>query len=170
MATIRKATLNDIESILKVTRACAQKMRLQGIYQWNGYYPSREAFETDLEREELYVLELRKKVIGCITVSTFFDEFYKEVEWMTPNREHFFIHRLAVHPDHQGKGYARQLMDHAEGMARELHLTSVRLDTFSKNVRNQRFYEARGYQRLGEIFFPKQSKFPFYCYELPLES
>ena len=168
--TIRKAVLKDIPEILKITKACAQKMRLQGIYQWNGYYPSREAFENDLQREELYVLESRKKLIGCIVISTHFDEFYKDIEWLTPDSNHFFIHRLAVHPDQQGKGYAQALMDHAEIMAREQQLTSIRLDTFSKNERNQRFYEARGYQRLGEIFFPKQSKFPFYCYELPLQS
>ncbi|WP_224487983.1 GNAT family N-acetyltransferase [Robertkochia flava] len=170
MTNIRKASEKDLDPILNITRACAQKMRLQGIYQWNGYYPSREAFETDMSREELYVLERRKKIIGCITISTLFDEFYGDVEWLTPNENHFFIHRLAVHPDHQGKGYARQLMDFAEAMAREQKLTSIRLDTFSRNERNQRFYEARGYHRLGEIFFPKQSKFPFYCYELPLQS
>ena len=45
---------------------------------------------------------------------------------------------------------------------------SVRLDTFSKNKRNLKFYESRGYHRLDEIYFPKQSKFPFYSYELIL--
>lgn len=166
---IRPAVSKDIPEILKITRACAQKMRLQGIYQWNGYYPSKEAFEQDLAREELYVLQQGRSLTGCIAISTHFDDFYKEVSWLTPDREHFFIHRLAVHPDHQGKGYAQKLMDFAENMARERKLTSIRLDTFSKNERNQRFYEARGYQRLGEVFFPRQSKFPFYCYELPLQ-
>ncbi|MBT8264540.1 MAG: GNAT family N-acetyltransferase, partial [Muriicola sp.] len=57
------------------------------------------------------------------------------------------------------------LMDFAETYARENQFMSVRLDTFSKNERNQRFYEARGYQKLEEIYFPNQSKDPFYCYE-----
>ncbi|THD69217.1 GNAT family N-acetyltransferase [Robertkochia marina] len=170
MHTIRKATLKDIDNILQITKACAQKMRLQGIYQWNGYYPSREAFEHDVERQELYVLEKGRKLIGCIVISTLADEFYKDIEWLTEDGEQYYIHRLAVHPDQQGKGFAQTLMDYAENMARENNITSVRLDTFSKNERNQRFYEQRGYQRLGEIFFPKQSKFPFYCYELPLGS
>ncbi|HET8854785.1 MAG TPA: GNAT family N-acetyltransferase, partial [Salinimicrobium sp.] len=42
---------------------------------------------------------------------------------------------------------------------------SVRLDTFSQNQRNQKFYVKRGYSRLGDIYFPKQSEFPFHCYE-----
>lgn len=165
---IRKAVSKDIPNILQITRACAEKMRLQGIYQWNEYYPSREAFENDCSREELYVLEKGKSLLGCIVISTLYDEFYKDVKWITPDSRHYFIHRLAVHPNHQGKGYARKLMDYAEKSAVEHQMTSIRLDTFSKNPRNQRFYEARGYQRLGAIFFPKQSEFPFYCYELPL--
>nr|WP_316931595.1 hypothetical protein [Flavimarina sp. Hel_I_48] len=56
----------------------------------------------------------------------------------------------------------------AENLAKEGNFQSVRLDTFSQNERNQKFYEKRGYQKLGAIYFLKQSKHPFYCYELPL--
>jgi len=59
-------------------------------------------------------------------------------------------------------------MNFAEKYARDNNFTSVRLDTFSQNKRNQKFYETRGYQRLGDIYFPKQSKHPFHCYELKL--
>jgi ribosomal protein S18 acetylase RimI-like enzyme len=75
---------------------------------------------------------------------------------------------LAVSPAFQKKGYARKLMDFAESFAKQNAAVSVRLDTFSQNKRNQRFYENRGYQRLGNIYFPKQSQHPFYCYELVL--
>jgi ribosomal protein S18 acetylase RimI-like enzyme len=60
-------------------------------------------------------------------------------------------------------------MDYAEAFAKAKKAPSVRLDTFSQNHQNQRFYEARGYQRLGSIYFPKQSEHPFYCYELVWE-
>ena len=68
----------------------------------------------------------------------------------------------------QGQGYAQQLMSLAEEQARQQGFESIRLDTFSQNPRNQQFYEQRGYQRLGNIYFPKQSEHPFYCYELLL--
>ncbi len=45
---------------------------------------------------------------------------------------------------------------------------SIRLDTFSKNIRNQKFYELHGYNKLGDIYFPDQSENPFYSYELVL--
>jgi ribosomal protein S18 acetylase RimI-like enzyme len=59
-------------------------------------------------------------------------------------------------------------MSFAEEFAQKNNYASVRLDTFSVNKRNQRFYELRGYKKLGDIYFPKQSEFPFHCYELIL--
>ena len=71
-------------------------------------------------------------------------------------------------PTHQRMGYAQKMMSFAEDFARENKYLSVRLDTFSKNVNNQNFYQKRGYKKLGNIFFPNQSESPFYCYELIL--
>ena len=94
------------------------------------------------------------------------DEEYIPVDWLTTNENNIYIHRLAIHPKHQGKGYAQKMMDFAENHAKKHNFVSVRLDTFSQNKRNQKFYETRGYHRLGDIYFPKQSEHPFHCYEM----
>ena len=160
---IRKATVNDIEPILKITKACAQFMIGNGILQWNETYPNKIAFENDIKRGELYIIENLNEVIGCLVISTLMDIEYQSVKWLTPNTKNLYIHRLAVHPNYQGQGFARKLMYFAEEFAIKNNYTSIRLDTFSKNKRNQKFYELRGYEKLGAIFFPKQSEFPFYC-------
>lgn len=165
---IRPAKIEEIPQILRLTKACAQHMIGNGIFQWNKHYPSKAAFLKDVKRKELFVLEHHSMIQGCIAISSFMDEEYAPVEWLTPNDNNLYIHRLAVHPELQGKGKARLLMDAAEQKAAEEKYTSIRLDTFSKNERNRRFYEARGYQKLGAIYFPKQSIYPFYCYELVL--
>jgi len=54
---IRLAKILEIPDILNITQACGKSMIDQGIYQWNEYYPSKEAFEKDVARKELYVLE-----------------------------------------------------------------------------------------------------------------
>jgi len=163
---IRKGLYSDIDEILDITKACAKHMLGNGIFQWNEHYPNKEAFENDVERDELYVLEIEKTIIGCITISTLMDGEYIPVKWLTPNKNNIYIHRLSIHPQHQGKGYAKQLMDFAEQHAIDNNYTSIRLDTFSQNKRNQKFYELRGYIKLEDIYFPKQSKYPFHCYEL----
>jgi ribosomal protein S18 acetylase RimI-like enzyme len=165
---IRQSKILEIPEILNITSACANTMASQGIFQWNAHYPNRETFLKDLERKELFVLEEGAVIIGVIVVSGHKDREYESVSWITPDGNNCYIHRLAVHPEFQGRGYARQLMDFAETMAREKGAVSVRLDTFSLNTRNQRFYEQRGYIRLDDIYFPNQSSHPFHCYEMIL--
>jgi ribosomal protein S18 acetylase RimI-like enzyme len=162
---IREATTSDIDAILELTKACAKHMISKGIFQWNEHYPHRTAFENDLKRGELFVIEMDASIVGCIVISTLMDDEYIPIDWMTVNDNNVYIHRLAVHPSQQGKGFARQLMDFAEAESKRKNSTSIRLDTFSQNKSNQNFYELRGYKRLETIFFPKQSEHPFYCYE-----
>ncbi|ARV09793.1 GNAT family N-acetyltransferase [Winogradskyella sp. PC-19] len=165
---IRKARLTDIDTLMQVTKACAKHMISIGIYQWNEHYPNKTAFLNDVKRNELYVLEFENSVIGSVVLSDLMDEEYMPINWLTENDKNLYIHRLAIDPKHQGNGYAQKLMDFAEQFAIDNNYRSIRLDTFSQNKRNQKFYELRGYKRLGDIYFPKQSKYPFHCYELML--
>lgn len=163
---IRHAKLAEIAEILTITKACAAYMEQKGIFQWNEHYPSEAAFFNDFKRDELYVSLVNAKIIGAITLSIHMDEEYRSIAWLTKNTKNLYVHRLCVHPDFQGKGHAQKLMDFAEKHARENGFVSVRLDTFSQNKRNQNFYSTRGYQKLGDVYFPKQSENPFHCYEL----
>jgi len=163
---ITKPTFSDIPELIIVTKACAQAMIANGIYQWNDNYPSYEAFEKDIELDQLWVLKEGEVIIGSIVISDIIDEEYKAIKWLTPNTKNVYIHRLAIHPEQQGKGLAQKLMSFAESYAKENDFVSVRLDTFSVNKRNNVFYQKRGYKKLGDVYFPKQSEHPFHCYEL----
>ncbi len=163
---IRIAQIKDLKEIKSLTEACAQAMIQKNIYQWNEHYPSLEKLEADILKKDLFVLEENNRIIGIIVITPEKDEEYIPIKWLSKTEHNLYIHRLATHPDHWGKGYGQLLMDFAEDYAKKHNYASVRLDTFSQNFRNQRFYEARGYQRLGNIYFPKQSEHPFYCYEL----
>ncbi|MGC1516239.1 MAG: GNAT family N-acetyltransferase [Maribacter sp.] len=165
---ITPAKISQINQILTLTTACRMHMESKNIFQWTTAYPSENVFVEDIARKELFVYLLQKEIIGCIVVSTRMDAEYEPIAWLTPNKNNRYIHRLAVHPKFQGKGYAQLLMDFAEHLARDKQAISVRLDTFSQNKRNQHFYERRGYQKLADIHFPKQSIHPFHCYELVL--
>lgn len=163
---IKKAGIHQLSEIKSLTEACARAMCENGIYQWNEHYPSLERLRKDIEKEELYVYEQDEKISGIIVITEDMDEEYIPIRWLSRTNANIYIHRLATHPQVWGQGYAQKMMDFAEDHARQRNFESVRLDTFSQNKRNQRFYESRGYQRLGNIYFPKQSEHPFYCYEL----
>lgn len=163
---IKKATTASLDEIKALTEACALAMQNQGIFQWNQHYPSYDRLKQDIILEELFFLKLDGRIIGIIVLTSKMDEEYIPVEWLSRSGNNLYIHRLAVHPDYWGQGYGQKLMNFAEDFARQHQFNSVRLDTFSQNKRNQRFYKARGYQKLGDIYFPMQSEHPFHCYEL----
>lgn len=165
---IPKATHKDLEEIYKLTKSCAEHLIAQNIFQWNEFYPSKKVLQTDIDLKQIYKLEIENKLVGIIVLTEIKDIEYKNVKWLTKNHQNLYIHRLAVHPKFQGKGFAQQLMNFAEDFARKNKYNSLRLDTFSQNKRNQKFYKNRGYQKLEAIYFPKQSEHPFYCYELVL--
>ncbi len=167
---IRQAYQEDLSKAKKLTEACAVGMQQLGIFQWNAQYPSEEKLQHDIDHKELYVLEENNQIMGMIVLSEIMDEEYIPVSWLTPSEKNLYIHRLAIHPESWGKGYGQKLMDFAEEFARKLDFQSIRLDTFSLNQRNQKFYETRGYQKLKDIYFPKQSAAPFHCYELVLKN
>ena len=165
---IRKGDISDINTILNITKSCAAHMVQNNIYQWNEHYPDRDSFVNDAKNKQLYVYTENEKLLACISLCNKMDYVYRSVHWKTINENNLYVHRLAVDPNFQKKGLGRSLMDFAENYAKDNNYISVRLDTFSKNKRNLKFYESRGYHRLDGIYFPKQSKFPFYCYELIL--
>lgn len=165
---IRLSNLSDLPEIKGLTEACAIEMQGNQIFQWNEHYPSLKRLEEDDVRRDLFVLEDIGQILGIIVITDFMDGEYNPVSWLTETTKNLYIHRLAVHPTVWGKGHARKLMDFAEDFARNNQYISVRLDTFSQNKRNQKFYESRGYIKLEDIYFPRQSEFPFHCYELVL--
>lgn len=165
---IRKASLKDLNEIKKLTEACAEALQQQNIFQWNEDYPGREKLENDIKREELFVYEHKNRIISIIVLTPKMDEVYRNIRWLTETGNNLYVHRLATHPDFWGQGYARKMMDFAEDFAKTGNFISIRLDTFSQNKRNQKFYEARAYQKLGDVYFPHKNDQPFHCYELVL--
>ena len=162
---IEKAIISDIELLVAITKSCAKFMIENGIFQWNEQYPSKEVLVNDINLKQLWKLVDKNSIIGLIVLTKIEDKEYSNVKWMTENGNSLYVHRLAVHPKFQGKGYAQKLMDFAENYAIEKAYKSIRLDTFSQNKRNINFYKKQHYKRLESIFFPKQSAYPFYCFE-----
>lgn len=167
---IRKATKDDLDEVMLIIKACTKHMISKNIFQWNEKYPNIETFENDIGNENLYVLSLQNnELIGCVSITFEMDDFYKTIDWISPSKKNIYVHRLAVHPNNQGQGHAKIIMNFIEKKGVDNLCESIRLDTFSMNNKNNTLYTKLGYQKLGQIYFRDQSEMPFNCYEKPLK-
>lgn len=162
--TIEKGTSDDMKAVMKLIQAVIRDMESRGIHQWNEYYPTANDFEGDIRKNSLFLLRSKDGLLGVIAFDEDQAPEYGQVDWSIKDDRALVIHRLAVAPEHQGKGYAGELMAHAETYAREHGYASIRLDAYSGNPGTLRFYEKRGYVKVGEIHFPWR-ELPFHCYE-----
>ena len=166
---ISPGELYEIDEIIALTKACGLHMRQNGIDQWDENYPDRQSIENDLQTQTLFVYKEGEQIAGIIVLNEHQDEEYGQVKWSTSEENrNLVVHRLAVLPEHQGKGLARKLMDFAESFAKEKKYDAIRLDTFSQNPRNQKFYGNRGYNNLGPVYLKYKKEHPYFCYELLL--
>ena len=162
---IRLAKERDLKRVVAITNACAMHMISKKIFQWDENYPNIEIFKDDVKNKSLFVIEDNELIMGCICISLQIDDVYKDVKWLTPNRNNVYLHRLAIHPNFQGQGLALKLMEYAEDFTIKNGCISIRLDTFSGNPKNNKFYTLQGYTKLEKIFYRNQSDMPFHCFE-----
>ena len=156
----------EVQQILEMTRACGRHMRENGIDQWDENYPDLERLEEDIHSGTLFAYRDNDQVIGIVVLNETQDPEYSEINWSTSETDkNLVVHRLAVDPEHQGQGIAQKLMDFAEEYARKKEYHAIRLDTFSQNPRNQKFYENRGYSKLGTVYLKYKKEHPYFCYE-----
>ncbi|MBE1440746.1 GNAT family N-acetyltransferase [Paenibacillus sp. OAS669] len=155
---------NELDSITELYNDVTRHMRKQGIDQWDQYYPTKPVFQNDLLNGHLYGIRKDWQWIGAVAVNEEQDTAFEGLPWQDPSGSWMVIHRLAVHPDYQGRGIGKKLLLFAEAEAVKKGYTSIRLDAYSANPSAVGMYEKAGYNRIGEVRYPFR-KYPFHVYE-----
>lgn len=160
---IRLATQDDMSDLCTIISTSVDRLRSNGIYQWDNLYPSRSIIETDISMGVLYVIQDSNSIspVGLITLDEDQDTSYEAIDWSDDGAP-LVVHRLTIHPEHHGKGLASQMMLFAENRASSLGYTSIRLDAFMENKIACTLYERRGYVCHGTF---KNRMGLFNCYE-----
>ncbi|MEH7097137.1 GNAT family N-acetyltransferase [Neobacillus vireti] len=161
---IQKIRCKELKTVLQFYREISSDLRQKGIQQWDRYYPNRFIVKSDLKEGNLYGILSDNHLVGAVVVDTNQSKKYRKLYWEDEEGNPLVIHRLAVHPLYQGKGYGKRLLHFAEEFARLHEYTSIRLDVFSVNDGAVKMYERAGYQDRGTIHFPFRSA-PYICYE-----
>ena len=161
---VEQAELQDAESVMQIITLCIQHMRAHGIHQWDETYPNLQVVEGDARSGSLFVIRQDGFCIAAVCLNDVQPEQYRPLPWRCENGRALVIHRLCVRPEFQECGAGRCLMDFTETFAKEHSFSCIRLDAHTGNPRALALYEKRGYQRIGQAFFPRR-ELPFDCFE-----
>lgn len=161
---IKKATINQLQEIFEIFRQCKQALKNEHVFQWTENYPTLNIISQDITNGHLYGLYQQEECIGTIVLNTIQSPQYNAIPWKDSGGKVLVLHRLAIRPIYQNRGYAKKLMAFAEEYALKNQFTSIRLDTYSVNRVSVRLYEKREYEKRGEVRFAERD-LPFVCFE-----
>ena len=151
---VRRGRAEEVGAIMVLIARCVEAMQAGGSDQWDEHYPSREIIAADLAAGTLYVCEEEGEVAAIVVLDEKQAGQYAGIIWAEREGPQLVMHRLAVHPDRQGRGHARRLIAFAEACANEQGYAAIRLDTYERNVSALKLYTSLGYDRRGEIDYP----------------
>lgn len=160
---IRKAMLQDLNSIMEIIAKIIEEMHAYNNFQWDENYPQVCDFAVDIEKGELFVSERENKVVGFICINRDEPKEYEGLKWSSAG-DALVIHRMGVSTDHRKAGIGTELVGYADELAKESNLSYLKTDTYSLNIKVQGLFQKCGYRFVGEMRFLGKEK-PFYCYE-----
>lgn len=168
---IRAAKEQDLVSIRqlydRVTTALETGINYCG---WaKGFYPTAETAQSAFDKNRLYLVEQEQQVVGSFVLSQDFEPCYEQAQWSLPSdySKILVVHTLAVDPAHAGKGIGKKILDFVCQHGTSLGITSIRLDTYEKNLPAIALYEGCGFRFAGKVDLGRSDRGLdwFHCYE-----
>ena len=143
---VQKATLDQIDEILRIYEGARRFMREQGNpTQWQGGYPYPEVVADDIEKGQLYVLCEGKELYGVFAFIQKEDPDYARIEgaWLN-SLPYAAIHRVAS----AGKrgGIVAACVEYCLGF-----INTIKIDTHEDNIPMQKSLERIGFCRCGKV-------------------
>jgi GNAT superfamily N-acetyltransferase len=153
--TIDKGTLKDIDELEQLydslNDSLAKGINYPG---WKkGIYPIRENAVNGIKSNCLYVARYDGKIVGSIILNHEPENAYHEATWRIEEEYNkiFVVHTLVVHPDYLHLGVGSKLMNFSFELGKEMHIKSIRLDVYQKNIPAIGLYERSGFQYIGMV-------------------
>lgn len=118
---------------------------------WDESYPTADRAKADAEANCLYLLKDGDSVIGCASVEPI-PEDNDLPFWRINDETHREIARIAISPEHQGKGYAKLMVGLLLDELKKQNVRSVHLLAAKINPPALKTYLSLGFDILGECF------------------
>ncbi|MEZ4508791.1 MAG: GNAT family N-acetyltransferase [Eubacteriales bacterium] len=114
-----RALPDDLPELVSLYRLAARRMEAKGIFQWDDIYPDSHVISRDIERGEMRMRRIGAQIAVAFSLESCVSGQYEQAHWRYDEPRFLVLHRLCVHPSHQGCGMAREAMDFVERAALE---------------------------------------------------
>ena len=136
---IEKAEMKDLDRVVEILRDGRNQLAESGIDQWQGDYPNVEHIQEDIEHGFAYLVHSDDhETVGAFAIVAAPDHSYDELDgkWLVDTDNYLVIHRVAIHSDHAGNGYASGLFTSVIDYVKENPngVKSLRIDTHEDNI------------------------------------
>ena len=172
MAIIKlvKATQNDLDRIIEILADGRNQLAEKGVAQWQGDYPNREHVKEDIEKGFAYlVVSDDQETVGTLSIVAPPEHDYDTMDghWLVDTDQYRVIHRVAIHSNHAGHGYASRMFESViDYVEKAAHIKSLRIDTHEDNKAMQHLIEKNGFKRVGTLHGVYRKNEISYVYEL----
>ncbi|WP_283583780.1 GNAT family N-acetyltransferase [Limosilactobacillus difficilis] len=167
---ISKATPKDLDQLMTILEDGRNQLAEQGIDQWQGDYPNRQHIKEDIDNGFAYLVHSDdEQTIGAFSVVTPPDHSYDELDghWLLDTQKYRTIHRVAIHSNHAGHGYASQLFESVIDYFQDVpEVESLRIDTHEDNKAMQHLITKHGFTRVGTLHGVYRPNEESYVYEM----
>ncbi|MBW6436715.1 GNAT family N-acetyltransferase [Actinoplanes hulinensis] len=158
MVVIKRATADDVETVLSLHAEASAWLAAKGTDQWQPDAVGRKtrdkvknSIAKNVASGTCWLACEGSTVVGTISVDSFADpEFWKDED--NPG-DAVYVHRMIVRRDHAGRGIGKVLLRLAEEVARNSGRHWVRLDAWSTNEGLHGYYRSIGFQNVRTLRF-----------------
>ena len=159
---LQLAELEDLDTVNSMLQDVINNMIGNNIFQWDEIYPNRNILNDDIIKKQLYKIMLNNEIISIFVLNNEYENEYLNGKWEYNGNNFMVLHRLFINIKYQDKGFGTKIMLYIENYLKNKDITSIRLDTFSKNAIALKLYNKLGYKKVGEVNWKKGL---FYLFE-----
>lgn len=145
---IRKATVNDLPTIMNLIEISRQTMQNNGnLTQWKQGYPSESTIKADLDDQTCYLITENEKAMGSFVLKPGPDPTYSIIydgKWIDDTQNYYVIHRITSLPE--SHGIFCTLLKYCLSVS-----SNIRIDTHKDNLIMRKLLTKYGFTYCGII-------------------
>ena len=135
---LRLAKQNNLIEVLYIIRECSRQLLEKGVKYWNNSHADYNEISKDINSGYVYLLVLNNVPVGTATIKP--DKTNQNITTLS---------RVAIYPSFQKKGYAQEILQFAEKIAKERGSKIIKGTTPTDDKSLEQLLVENGYEKIG---------------------